>query len=120
MRLALLLAPAVLLAGCAQEHYVQSISVVPNIANTAAAGETVQFQAIANFDNGITKNITNQVTWASSTANAATIDSLGMATSRCLSGTDTSTVTASLNGSQPGLHLHTAVVGQALLTVCHQ
>lgn len=56
-----------------------SITVTP-AGQSVRGGVTVQYNAVANFSNGTTFDITKQVTWASSNATAATIDQNGLAT----------------------------------------
>ncbi len=75
-----------------------SIAVTPT--NPAAsAGLTQQFTATGTLPDGIARDLTRQVTWTSSNANTATIDSTGLATGTAV-GTTTITATfGNLSGS---------------------
>jgi hypothetical protein len=73
-----------------------SITVTPNAAADTFAGETTQFIASGNLTGvGGPQNLTNQVTWVSSNAQVATINSAGLATSV---GAGTTTITAVSGG----------------------
>jgi len=56
----------------------QSISLTPLNANVIE-GIAQQYQALGNYDNGISVDITSAVTWSSSNADIATIDNQGLA-----------------------------------------
>lgn len=72
----------------------QSIAVTP--ANpTIAIGTTQQFTATGTYSDSSTKNITNQVTWASANQSVATIANTGVATALA---TGQSTISATLTG----------------------
>jgi len=83
--------------GCTSNH-VNSISISPS-APSVAAGQTVQFTATGVTGQGTgSKNLTDQVTWASSTLDVATVNSTGLAAAVSAG---TSTITASLSGTPP-------------------
>jgi uncharacterized protein YjdB len=100
-------------AGQAAVNVVQttlvSIAVSPPTASVRA-GQTYPFQATGTFDNASTRNITADVTWASSDATIATVSNAagtnGVATGVAASSTAV-TITATMQGKQ----------GTALLTV---
>ena len=79
-----------------------SITVAPT--NSVLSGGTQQFTASGNYSDGTIQDFTNQVAWASSNTNVATISSSGLATP--VAG-GTSTISATLG----------SVVGTATLTV---
>jgi Bacterial Ig-like domain (group 2) len=58
----------------------QSITVFPANPTIAEIGQTSQFAALAQFNDGTTLDVTNSVKWASNNTNLATIDSHGLAT----------------------------------------
>jgi uncharacterized protein YjdB len=73
-----------------------SLTVTPNVAADTFAGETTQFIASGNLTGvGSPQNLTGQVTWVSSNAQVATINSAGLATSV---GSGTTTITAVSGG----------------------
>lgn len=94
---ALLLSAMALLAGCGTS-LVDTIQISPT-AQTVAAGQTAQFTAAGIIGHGShpssTEDVTDQVTWTSSSPSVATINSSGLATGVSAG---TTTVTASLNG----------------------
>ncbi|HTX75831.1 MAG TPA: Ig-like domain-containing protein [Terracidiphilus sp.] len=57
-----------------------SISIIPGAQSVASPGETGQFIAIGATSAGATANLTNQVSWTSSSSQIATINSAGLAT----------------------------------------
>jgi len=61
--------------------------------STISSGSTVQLKATANFQDGSSKDITNQVTWASDSTNVATVSSTGLVTGVTIG---TSNITASV------------------------
>lgn len=82
--------------GCGQSAQLSSITVTPSSATIPSVGGTTQFQATGYFVNGKNgnsnnQNLTNQVTWTSSTPSVATINSSGLATAV---GVGTTTITA--------------------------
>ena len=98
LRVLLLLCLAVSFAGCSNP-LVDSISVSPTT-QTVADGQTVQFTATGTYGHGnnhpsTTQNITNQVTWTSSSTAVATVNSAGVATGVSAG---TTTISATLNG----------------------
>jgi hypothetical protein len=89
--------------GCGQSAQLSSITVTPSTATIPNVGGTAQFQATGNFVNGKNgnqhnENMTNQVTWTSSTPTVATINSSGLAAAV---GVGTTTITAT--GGNGGL-----------------
>jgi hypothetical protein len=68
-----------------------SLSIIPNSQTVASPNETTQFIAIGTTSSGATVNLTNQVTWSSSSAQIATIGRTGLATAV---GQGTATITA--------------------------
>jgi len=94
-----------------QSPTLNSIVVTPTSATIPNTGGTAQFQATGTYVNGkngiqTMQNLTNQVTWTSSVASVATINSAGLATA---TGAGTTTVTAT--GGNGG------ITGTATLTV---
>ena len=76
-----------------------SLTVLPVNQTVTSAGETVQYIAIGTFTGSQpTQDVTNQVTWASSNPNVATISATGVATTvgTCAQGQAT-TITATLS-----------------------
>jgi hypothetical protein len=73
-----------------------TLTVTPNSASETFAGETTQFLATGNLTGvGSSQNLTSQVTWFSSNAQVATINSAGLATAV---GTGTTTIIAISGG----------------------
>jgi hypothetical protein len=111
MSLLLLLALTVVLTNCAASPSIASIQLTPANASLNAVGDTVQFKAIGTFSRGHhpqeTRDITSEVTWASSQPSAATIDNTGLATD---AGVGSTTITASMKGDNGD------VLGSATLT----
>jgi uncharacterized protein YjdB len=87
---------------------VVSLAIIPASQSLSAAGQTTQFIAIGTTSSGATENLTNQVTWASSSPQIATIVATGLATA-VTKGTATITALYSTAG--------TVVTGTATLTV---
>ena len=82
-------AAALFLPSCGHDQQLVSISVVPaietfgasNIPVSADAGLTVQLRALGTYIHPpVTKDITDQVTWASGTPGIATVNSTGLVT----------------------------------------
>lgn len=100
-----------LLVGCQASPNLSAIRVVPSSATLTFAGQTVQFKAYGTFVHtghpDFTQDITNQVSWASSSASVSTISASGLATA---GGVGNATITATLNSSAGG-----AVMGSATL-----
>jgi uncharacterized protein YjdB len=71
-----------------------SIAVTP-ASPSLAVGATQQFTATATYSDGTTADISSQVTWASDTPTAATIDSTGLATGVAAG---TANITATMDG----------------------
>jgi uncharacterized protein YjdB len=71
------------------------ITVSPAAPGALFVGNTQQFTATGDYANGSTLDITNSVTWDSSTPATATIDAAGLATGVA---TGTTNITASLSG----------------------
>lgn len=97
--------------GCSTTQQLETIAVSPATATVANAGDTAQFQATGTNVNGkkgteSMQNLTNQVTWTSSTPSVATINSSGLATA-VAAGTTTITATGGNGG----------ITGTATLTV---
>jgi uncharacterized protein YjdB len=88
-----------LTVGCAAPAKLISIQVTPATA-TVDVGATVQFTAIGTYSHGghptTTKNVTDQVTWASVETSVATINSAGLATG---AGSGTTSITATASSS---------------------
>jgi hypothetical protein len=90
---------------------IASISVIPGSQSVATPNQTTQFIAIGTTSSGATQNLTNQVTWSSSSTQIATIGlTTGLATGV---GQGTSTIAAIYTNSKGG----TAVTGTATFTV---
>jgi Big-like domain-containing protein/List-Bact-rpt repeat protein len=82
------------LSGCSNPHGLDSVAVGPS-AQSVAVGQTVQFTATGTYGNAnhpSTENISNSVTWLSSSPSIATVNSTGMATGVSAG---TATITAS-------------------------
>jgi trimeric autotransporter adhesin len=71
-----------------------SIAISPANPNISS-GSSEQFVATGTFSDSTTQNLTNQVTWTSSTVSVAVINSTGLATT---AGKGTTTIKAALNG----------------------
>ena len=85
------------LAGCGNPQGLDSVVVSPT-SQTLTVGQTAQFSATGTYGNAghaSTQNITDGVTWSSSTPAVATIGATGMATAV---GAGTTTITASAAG----------------------
>lgn len=111
--LSLVLALAAFLVGCdLHPGTLASIQVSPSVASVTQAGTSVQFTATATYTHGSrqpsTKDVTNEVTWASSVSGVATIDASGVATAVNVGNSD---ISASMNGP------HGVVSGDASLDV---
>src|SRR5713226_5958183 len=106
---------ALLLVACGNDHHkvtVTSIAVGPATA-TINAGGTQQYTAIESLSNGMTMDVTTQVTWNSSNPAAATINtSSGLATGV---GSGTTTIMATLSGVNGTATL--TVIGATKVTV---
>ncbi len=88
-----------------------TISITPASQSVSAPGQTGQFIAIGTNASGATVNLTNQVTWSSSSAQIATIGATtGLATAV---GQGTATITAVYTNSAGG----SVVTGSATFTV---
>jgi hypothetical protein len=89
---------ACVLVQCNQPASLNAIQVIPN-APALTSGQTVQFKAIGSYQNNthpvITRDITNEVDWASSSTSVSTINTTGLAAGVS---TGNTTITASLNG----------------------
>ena len=85
------------LAGCGNPQGLDSVSVSPST-QSLTVGQTAQFSATGTYGNSghaSTQNITDGVSWSSSTPSVATVSSTGMATAV---GAGTATITASAAG----------------------
>ncbi|MDX6464326.1 MAG: hypothetical protein QOE55_8023 [Acidobacteriaceae bacterium] len=88
-----------------------SISVIPGSQSVASPSQTSQFIAIGTSSSGATQNLTNLVTWSSSSTQIATVGAAtGLATGE---GQGTATIAALYTNSTGG----TAVTGTATFTV---
>jgi uncharacterized protein YjdB len=87
-----------------------SLTIIPSAQTVAAPNQTAQFLAIGTTSSGSTEDLTNQVSWTSSSAHIATITPGGLATAV---GQGTATITAIYNNATLG----TAVTGIAGFTV---
>ena len=106
------------LVGCsdAQLPYLTAIQVNPGTPSVAA-GRTQQFTAMGTFSNSQTRDISNLVTWTSSTAPVSTINSAGLAQTYSQG---SSTITASFTSPAAGTVTGTAtfnVAAPALLSI---
>lgn len=72
------------------------INITPGSATETFIGETTQFEATGNLTGGASQNLTSQVTWISSNAQVATINSSGLATAV---GAGTTTIIAQSGGT---------------------
>jgi uncharacterized protein YjdB len=90
---------------------IASISVIPGSQSVASPSQTTQFIAIGTTSSGATQNLTNVVTWSSSSTQIATVGATtGLATGV---GQGTVTIAALYTNSTDG----TAVTGTATFTV---
>lgn len=109
----LLIGLVIPLTSCNTSPSLTSIQVTPNTV-TATAGATVQFTAIGSYTHpnhpAVTKDLTDQVTWASSSDQMVTVSSTGLATTTGLS-TGLVQISASMQGFN-GL-----ITGSANMTV---
>ena len=87
-----------------------SIAIIPGTQSVAAPGQTAQFLAIGTTPAGATVNLTNQVTWSSSSTAIATIATNGFATAVSQG---TATISAIYTNSSGG----TVTAGTATFTV---
>jgi uncharacterized protein YjdB len=89
------------LIGCGSNTEVATITITP-ASQSLAAGQTAQFTATGTIPHGkhpaTTQDVTNLVTWKSSSADIATISASGMATAVSAG---TVTITASMTGANP-------------------
>ena len=88
---------ALVIVGCGNPQGLDSIQVTPTT-QTLAVGQTTQFTATGiygNANHASTQNITDGVTWSSSTPSVATVSASGLATAV---GAGTTTITASAAG----------------------
>lgn len=115
LKASLFLGLALLLAGCGSPS-LESITITPTGQTFGfAPGLTAQFTAIGTFGQGkhpsTTRDVTDEVTWKSSSAGIATVSATGLVTS---TGVDygTTDITASMNGFTGLITAHTTV------TVC--
>lgn len=93
---------ALLLSGCAGDNRsFNSLQLSPNPASLASPGSTVQFTATALYQQGeqtgFPKNVSGQVTWASSNPAVATVSTSGVATA-VNAGSTTITATMEVSG----------------------
>jgi hypothetical protein len=86
------------LSACGQEQQLESITIIPAVENfgadnipvSANAGAQVQLRALGSYIHPpVTKDVTNQVVWASNTPDMITVDASGLitATGRSCGGT---------------------------------
>ncbi len=91
---------ALFMSGCAASPSLVSIQVTPGSANIVNASGTVQFTAMGTYSHGKhpseTRDITAQVTWASSNTGTATISATGVATAVS---NGTTSITATMDGA---------------------
>jgi hypothetical protein len=76
---------ASLLVQCTNAPRLTSIAIIPDAPTVSQVGETVQFKAIGSYSRAgthptLTKDVTAQAAWLSSTVGVATINSAGLAT----------------------------------------
>jgi hypothetical protein len=90
-----------------------SIAVTPKTP-TIAAGATQQFTATGTYNTGSTQSITSQVTWTSSAATVAGINSAGVANGLCAGST---TISASASGESNGTTLTVTGAGTTTTVV---
>jgi len=104
---------AILITSCINSGSLTSIEVTPTTV-TATGGTTMQFTAIGSYTHPghvpITKNITNEVAWASASSQMVTVSSTGFATV-----TGKSIGNTQVTASAPGFHGY--VYGFANITV---
>jgi len=90
-----------LLCQCGSTAVLSSIQVIPQagMASATRIGQTVQYQATGQYTNGKhpghSADITNQVTWTSSSVSVGTISASGLLT---VAGPGSSTIVASMDG----------------------
>ena len=86
-----------------------SLTIIPGAQSVAMPGQTSQFIAIGTASTGATENLTNTVSWTSSSVQVATISAGGLATA---TGQGTTTITAILTNPN-----NSVISGTASLTV---
>ena len=106
------------LSSCARDQQLQSINVTPNSVTFLSPNTDITFQLKA-YGTYIhppeTKDITNQVTWASQSTDLVLVTSAGVLSSSQSGHCGVTTVTATL--SNPGGPSNNVIVGSATATV---
>jgi uncharacterized protein YjdB len=98
-------------SGGSSSTSITSLSIIPGTQSVAAPGKTGQFIAIGTNSAGVTSNLTNLVTWSSSSTQIATIGPVtGLATAV---GQGSTTITALYNNQTSG----SVITGTATFTV---
>ncbi len=116
-RFALVIAVASFLAffGCAHDEHLDSITIEPNNTTITGAGLDIHYTALGHYSHPPnTKNITDQLTWASSAPQIITVDQQGVATSGLGCGTNLE-ITATSNTNTP--KSDSVIVGRVTVNV---
>jgi hypothetical protein len=103
------------LSGCGHDQRLDSISIEPDNATITGAGLELHYTALGSYSHPPnTKDITNQVTWASSAPQIISVDQNGVATSGLGCGTNLE-ITATSNTATP--RSDSVVVGRVTVNV---
>jgi hypothetical protein len=112
---ALVFAVVSTLSSCAHEEKLNSISIEPQDTTITGAGVEIHFTALGHYSHPPnTKNITDQLTWASSAPQIISVDQHGVATSTLGCGTNLE-ITATSNTNTP--KADSVVVGSVVVNV---
>jgi len=76
----------------------EAITVAPVNSPTVVIGKTLQFTATGQYSDGTSKDLTTQVTWASSLTSVATINANGLTTGVAVGGTDIFATLGNISG----------------------
>jgi hypothetical protein len=113
--LAIALASFLPFFGCGYDQRLDSITIEPNNVTITGAGLDVHYTALGHYSHPPNaKNITDQLTWASSTPQIITVDQQGVATSGLGCGTNLE-ITATSNTNTP--KSDSVIVGRVIVNV---
>ena len=101
--------------GCGHDQHLDSITIEPNNATITGAGLDIHYTALGHYSHPPnTKDITDQLTWASSAPQIITVDQHGVATSGLGCGTNLE-ITATSNTNTP--KSDSVIVGRVIVNV---